>query len=951
MNHLYLFLRRVLIVFLVSTFTFVSSFTGNAIAEEDPDVVRPFVDVCTLRRPNGSIVSQPEFQNPPFADADKGPVTLRATQAQFELEGNGKGPETGYQGYLYAAKYVQSVPRHSDKHVTEEYIDYTPPVIEVSPSQERVVGGETIIVDNSLNVNLINDLPVNVQLAGQLPQTKENLESVSQYTNVHYHGFNVSPLLGGDDVLVDVPSNVTPIPPPGETTPPSIPSQGETGLPGGYYPDDNPDAPKYGGPITEYNMNFLIPDVHQSGLFWYHSHAHSMSDNQVRGGLSGGIIIKGNDEYYGQFLPLTGPTPTSEYINLDAQEGEEPKYEANSLTPEIAQQVMLFKDFNNVLDPGNSENCFVLNSQVNPEITIQPGEIQLWRVANIGGDTYMNIALENINNPGWDNTLSVTNLEIEDDVPIEIKIEGHSEPEKGTVSGIILTEEEDIELTSSNTGTITIKANTDIEIDNPIDNPSITNVKIEELKLEQIVINTDGTINGKIKKGKIEATVNGVTLPGKLKINGPEVFFSGSITRDDVMEVGNETPTFTKPWGKSNFYILARDGDVVANPVATDSILLPPAARAEFLVVGGEANDTYYLVSDLDTDLTTNEQPFANAGQSYLLATVKVEDEEEIETYTYKEDESTISVCDVDVEESTHTCTGGKTEGNTDLDFFIKNQKPYKIDDVLPDLDEVANLPYCSDIKDDVNNLLNSLEPERKKKLLKIVRGNPDLLKSLLSIYCVTPANKYQDPLTRKRYFYFNSGNGKNFLKGFETPQTGGGNFTEAFDGNRIDKISHVGDIEEWNLVNEDDFAHVFHIHQLDFLVTKVALSKDHYTENDLPRETYNNYNIQGEGCNDDDDNGNFICSLETQGYRDVINLPPHSTTTVRIPFVNPFITGVFVYHCHILRHEDKGMMNNIKVINPTGFSELDMKTLKAIYEFFTEPHIFPPMPIGPTVK
>ena len=233
------------------------------------------------------------------------------------------------------------------------------------------------------------------------------------------------------------------------------------------------------------------------------------------------------------------------------------------------------------------------------------------------------------------------------------------------------------------------------------------------------------------------------------------------------------------------------------------------------------------------------------------------------------------------------------------------------------------------------------------------------MLKSLLSIHCVTPANKYQDPLTKKRYFYFSSAEDrtKNFLKGFETPQTGGGNFKEAFDGNRIDKISQVGDIEEWNLVNEDDFAHVFHIHQLDFLVTKVTLPKEYYTNNPglepdktpLPEGTYNNYTIKNSECTEDGDN--FICPLETQGYRDVFNLPPHSTTIVRIPFVNPFITGVFVYHCHILGHEDKGMMNNIKVINPTGFSELDMKTLKAIYEFFTEPHIFSPMPIGPTVK
>ncbi|NEO66879.1 MAG: multicopper oxidase domain-containing protein [Moorea sp. SIO4G2] len=155
----------------------------------------------------------------------------------------------------------------------------------------------------------------------------------------------------------------------------------------------------------------------------------------------------------------------------------------------------------------------------------------------------------------------------------------------------------------------------------------------------------------------------------------------------------------------------------------------------------------------------------------------------------------------------------------------------------------------------------------------------------------------------------------------------------ELFDGNRIDKISQVGDIEEWNLVNADNIAHVFHIHQLDFLVTEVTLPSD-------PGDTYNNYEIVDGSCTagaelPDGTSSGYHCTLETQGYRDVFNLPANSITTVRIPFVNPFITGVFVYHCHILAHEDRGMMNNLKVINPKGFSEAEMKQLKRIIEFF----------------
>ncbi|NES89916.1 MAG: hypothetical protein F6K13_12195, partial [Okeania sp. SIO2B9] len=679
-----------MIVFLVGTFTFVSTFTGEAIADVRPAVelptgqyvasnpVLPFVNVCTLRRSDPSLdlsldptsQKQPEFKNPPFADADQGPVTLRATQAPFTLEGNGKGEDTEYQGYVYEARaMIRENGRFEEKTLPPSY---TPPVIEVSPSQEEGV-------DNVLNVKLINDLPVNVQLAGSLPQTKENLESVSQYTNIHYHGFNVSPLLGADDVLVDVPSNVTPIPidiptrregeikldgtvnsddvsvtynsfsdnqyqlipvpPLGETTPDSTTDSLQK-LPGGYYPTDDPAKPKYGGPITEYNMNFLIPDVHQSGLFWYHSHAHSLSDQQVLGGLSGGIIIKGNEEYYGQFLPPTAPTAVRGYMKLEAQ--EEPIFEANSLKPQIAQQVMLFKDFNDVLDPDNSEDCFVLNSQVNPKITIQPGEIQLWRIANIGADSYMNIALETLSEPSDEEEI-IGRASLNGDVT--------DSDANASISGDIksITLNADHNMTTSDT-----------QVEKTNGNTGIT---------KNIVIQSGATVTDyeEKEKGEVSFKISG-RITGETDADEQQ---EGQIKKAAVTGSIGLIPEFTQPWGKSNFYILARDGDIVAHPVATNSVLLPPAARVELLVVGGKANDTYYLVSDLDTDLTTQQQQEANRPKSYLLATVTVEGD--VKKYTYTP-EGGFPSCTVSVEGIAETnCTAGQ---HINLDYFIKNTEP-----------------------------------------------------------------------------------------------------------------------------------------------------------------------------------------------------------------------------------------------------------------------------------
>ena len=101
-----------------------------------------------------------------------------------------------------------------------------------------------------------------------------------------------------------------------------------------------------------------------------------------------------------------------------------------------------------------------------------------------------------------------------------------------------------------------------------------------------------------------------------------------------------------------------------------------------------------------------------------------------------------------------------------------------------------------------------------------------------------------------------------------------------------IDTLVTLGDVEEWAIQNTAQEAHVFHIHQLDFQVTDVNGHAKPFT-----------------------------------GYQDVVTLPAATDTpsvvTVIIPFTNPVIVGKFVYHCHILQHEDEGMMATIYVQGP----------------------------------
>ena len=103
-----------------------------------------------------------------------------------------------------------------------------------------------------------------------------------------------------------------------------------------------------------------------------------------------------------------------------------------------------------------------------------------------------------------------------------------------------------------------------------------------------------------------------------------------------------------------------------------------------------------------------------------------------------------------------------------------------------------------------------------------------------------------------------------------------------VFDPARIDVKVPLGSIEDWTIRNTSEELHVFHIHQVPFQVLSI---------NGKPQPF--------------------------QGLRDTIDVPIHGDVIIRMAFTDPTIVGRFMYHCHILEHEDKGMMSQIEVYDP----------------------------------
>ena len=55
-----------------------------------------------------------------------------------------------------------------------------------------------------------------------------------------------------------------------------------------------------------------------------------------------------------------------------------------------------------------------------------------------------------------------------------------------------------------------------------------------------------------------------------------------------------------------------------------------------------------------------------------------------------------------------------------------------------------------------------------------------------------------------------------------------------------------------------------------------------------------------------------------TAGWHDTIDMPPLSTVTLLVEIAyHPDPTLAYMYHCHMLNHEDQGMMGQFVIVEP----------------------------------
>jgi len=125
-----------------------------------------------------------------------------------------------------------------------------------------------------------------------------------------------------------------------------------------------------------------------------------------------------------------------------------------------------------------------------------------------------------------------------------------------------------------------------------------------------------------------------------------------------------------------------------------------------------------------------------------------------------------------------------------------------------------------------------------------------------------------------------------------------------TFDMSQVNQIIPINNTEIWSFTNQTPIAHPFHIHDVQFNIIEI--------------------------------NGNPPAE-HMRGWKDVMLIPGHQGTAKFITkfedFTDPEIP--FMYHCHMLVHEDEGMMGQFIVVD----EDFDVPLIEnSIFSFYPNP-------------
>ncbi|SDH03250.1 Multicopper oxidase with three cupredoxin domains (includes cell division protein FtsP and spore coat protein CotA) [Pseudomonas benzenivorans] len=201
--------------------------------------------------------------------------------------------------------------------------------------------GPTLVArpGDTLRVRLVNDLPpdAHVPHCDEQGECNHNFPHHFNLTNLHTHGLHVDPNGNSDNVFVRL-------------------AHGEA-----------------------FDYQIKIPADHPAGTFWYHAHLHGASSVQVGSGMAGALIVEGDYDRTPRLRNADRRIVLLQEIAFD----RDGRIENNDTYAPTAWT-----------DQAAARGWHIaLNGKVMPEIRLQPGEVELWRMVHAGVRKLLNLRL------------------------------------------------------------------------------------------------------------------------------------------------------------------------------------------------------------------------------------------------------------------------------------------------------------------------------------------------------------------------------------------------------------------------------------------------------------------------------------------------------------------------------------------------------------------------------
>ncbi|MHB8513665.1 MAG: multicopper oxidase family protein [Actinomycetota bacterium] len=154
--------------------------------------------------------------------------------------------------------------------------------------------------------------------------------------------------------------------------------------------------------------------------------------------------------------------------------------------------------------------------------------------------------------------------------------------------------------------------------------------------------------------------------------------------------------------------------------------------------------------------------------------------------------------------------------------------------------------------------------------------SNPDTSTVPSSLRPIAPAAPLTTPMTTRIWIL-----GQQQVAPFDWTING-----QTYDPNRIDAHPEVGTSERWIFINTTQAVHYMHIHDVDWRLIE-RISPDSYDPND---------------------------ALAEQGFKETFTVRPEEMIIIEATFTDNL--GRYVFHCHVLEHEDQSMMTQFEVVS-----------------------------------